>query len=239
MWTDPPYGVDYVGKTADAMTIQNDGADSSVVLGAMRMASSALRPSAPFYIAHPAGPRASVFARIVEEVGWRVHQQLVWVKDSMVLGHSDYHYQHEPILYGYTSGDGRPGRGNHVGSKWYGDNAQVSVLAVDRPKRNADHPTSKPVELVRRCIRNSTRLADVVYDPFLGSGTTLIACETEGRRCFGLEIEPKYVDVIVARWEKISGGEAILDGSDGLTFAKVRAGRLEQWQDEVMEEAVR
>jgi site-specific DNA-methyltransferase (adenine-specific) len=117
--------------------------------------------------------------------------------------------------------------------------AQVSVLAVDRPKRNADHPTSKPVELVRRCIRNSTRLADVVYDPFLGSGTTLIACETEGRRCFGLEIEPKYVDVIVARWEKISGGEAILDGSDGLTFAKVRAGRLEQWQDEVMEEAVR
>jgi len=129
-------------------------------------------------------------------------------KDAFVLGHSDYHYQHEPILYGYKpipEGEGRLGRG---AARWYGDNAQASVLAVDRPKVNADHPTSKPVELIERCLHNSTRRGDVVFEPFGGSGSTLIACERLGRSCRAVEIDPRYVDVIVARWQAFTGKAA-------------------------------
>ena len=140
--------------------------------------------------------------------GWDLRQTLVWVKDAFVLGHSDYHYQHEPILYGYKpipEGEGRLGRG---AARWYGDNAQASVLAVDRPKVNADHPTSKPVELIERCLHNSTRRGDVVFEPFAGSGSTLIACERLGRSCRAVEIDPRYVDVIVARWQAFTGNAA-------------------------------
>ena len=210
MWTDPPYGVEYVGKTKRSLTIDNDTASSDVVERAIKQAQSMLRPASPFYIAHPPGARVFFFARVLGIHEWRIHQQLVWVKDSMVLGHSDYHFQHEPILYGFTPGEGRPGRGNHKGSKWFGGDDQVSVFAIPRPKRSEEHPTAKPVELVRRCVKNSTRTGDTIYDPFLGSGTTLVACETEGRRCYGLEIEPRYCDVIVARWEKLTGKTATL-----------------------------
>ncbi len=146
-----------------------------------------------------------VFARAFIDAGWRLHQTLVWAKDSIVLGHSDYHYQHEPILYGYKLREGRLGRG---GASWYGDNAQSSVLAVDRPKASRDHPTSKPVELVQRCLSNSSRKGSAVYEPFLGSGSTLIACEQFGRRCMGLEIDPRYCDVAVRRWQEFTGKKA-------------------------------
>ncbi len=208
MWTDPPYGVDYVGKTKDALTIENDGAEDlpGLLTASFMTAESVLVEGAPFYVAHPAGALQVVFVNVISEIGWKIHEQLVWVKDSMVLGHSDYHYKHEPILYGWTPGDGRPGRGNHEGSHWYGDNSQVSVFEIPRPKRSAEHPTTKPPELVEAQLKNSTQVGELVYDPFLGSGTTLIACERLGRKCRACEISPGYVAVALQRFYDMTGG---------------------------------
>jgi site-specific DNA-methyltransferase (adenine-specific) len=127
----------------------------------------------------------------------------------MVLGHSDYHYKHEPILYGYTPGPGRPGRGKHEGTHWYGGNAEVSVLEFARPKRSEEHPTMKPVDLVAYCIGNSSQRGESVYDPFAGSGSTIIAAEQLGRRCLAMEIDPVYAQVAKERWEAFTGREAV------------------------------
>jgi DNA modification methylase len=225
LWTDPPYGVDYTGKTKDALKIKNDGRQGleALLVPALANCAALLAPSSPFYIAHPAGPAQKVFWTSIP-ADWRVHQQLAWVKDSMVLGHSDYHYRHEGILYGYTAGVGRPGRGKHEGTRWFGSNAQTSVLEFARPKRSEEHPTMKPVDLIIRCLNNSSETGDIILDPFLGSGSTLIACDLTGRVCFGIELDPQYVDVIVARWEQMSGQKATLDGS-GHTLDEVRAER--------------
>lgn len=210
MWTDPPYGVSYVGKTKNALTLQNDGADglANLLEGAFAQATKALEAGAPFYIAHPAGGQCLVFGNAIVAAGWQFHQTLIWVKDSMVLGHADYHFKHEPIYYGWVPGPGRSGRGNHEGSRWNGDHSQVSVFEVPRPKASPDHPTGKPVALVTAMLANSTETGGTTYDPFLGSGTTLIAAEQLGRRCYGLEIEPRYCDVIVRRWEAFTGNTA-------------------------------
>src|SRR5438132_11791546 len=120
----------------------------------------------------------------------------------MVLGHADYHYRHEPILYGYKPGPGRWGRG-HQG--WHGGNDQDSVWEVPRPAASRDHPTAKPVELVTRCLRNSSGRGDRVLDPFAGSGPVLVAAELLGRRAFAMEIDPAYCDVILRRWEQVTG----------------------------------
>lgn len=208
MWTDPPYGVDYVGKTSDRLTIENDGAGGSdvVTVGAFRVAP--LAPSARFYVAVPAGPRHTAFHDAVQAVGWRLHQELVWAKGSIVLGHSDYHYAHEPILYGYVPGEGRPGRGKHEGTRWYGDHSQSSVLEYPKPAANRSHPTQKPVGLVEQCLRNSSGPGDAIYDPFAGSGTTVIAAEQLGRRCYAIEIEARYVQVAIERWQAFTGQKA-------------------------------
>jgi len=153
-----------------------------------------------------AGPAGTAFRRALEAAGWRLGQGLVWVKDSIVLGHSDYHYQHEDILFGHKPGPGRSGRGRHAGTRWYGGNDQSSVLFADRPKRSADHPTSKPVDLLGRLLRNSTRSGDVVLDPFAGSGSTLIACEQLGRCCVAVELDPRYCDVIRRRYAEFVDG---------------------------------
>ncbi|MDP9355720.1 MAG: DNA modification methylase [Chloroflexota bacterium] len=208
LWTDPPYGVNYTGGTADALTIAND--DPQGLEGLLRSsftnAAEVLAPGAPFYIAHPAGPLALVFGQVVTELGWRLRQTLVWVKDSLVLGHVDYHYRHEPILYGYLpGGTGRRGRG---GKGWFGDDAQTSVFEIPRPKASPDHPTSKPVALITAMLTNSTRPGDLVLDLFAGSGSTLVACEQLGRRARLLELDPKYGDVIVRRWEELTGQQA-------------------------------
>lgn len=208
MWTDPPYGVSYVGGTDRHLTIRNDDADGLDLLlaGAFAAADQVLAPGAAIYVAHPAGALSLTFLQRFAAQGWRLHQTLVWVKNSLVLGRSDYHYRHEPVPFGYKAAEaGRRGRGGHG---WYGDDAQSSVFEVDRPQRNEDHPTSKPVALVSAMLRNSSRTGEVVLDPFLGSGSTLVACEQLGRRCHGLELDPKYVDVVVARWEALTGGRA-------------------------------
>lgn len=212
IWTDPPYGVSYTGKTSDALTIQNDGAKGlPAFLAAVWAAiTPVMEPGAPFYIARPAGAPSVTFGVALEGAGWRIHEELQWVKDSMVLGHSDYHLRHETVMYGWCpAGDGgRSGRGAHEGSRWYGDNAQTSVFEIRRPKASPDHPTGKPVELVAAHVANSSPVNGLLVEPFCGSGTTLIAAESLGRRCFAMEIEPRYVDVIVRRWQTYTGKTA-------------------------------
>jgi site-specific DNA-methyltransferase (adenine-specific) len=206
LWTDPPYGVSYTGKTPARLWIRGDEAEGleALLRDGFAAVDPLLAPSARFYVCSPAGPLGLVFRQAVANQGWRLHQSLVWVKNSPVLGHSDYLYAHEDVLYGKKSGPGRPGRGRHRGSRWYGDNRQSSVLMIDRPSRSPDHPTQKPVELVERTLRNSSRRGDAVLDPFAGSGSTLIACERLGRRCFAVEIDPRYVDVIRRRYEELT-----------------------------------
>jgi DNA modification methylase len=208
LWTDPPYGVSYVGKTADALTIANDDAGrlEGLLRSAFTVVHDVLVAGAPFYIAHPAGPLSLTFQQVVTDLGWRIRQTLVWVKDSLVFGHSDYHFRHEPILFGYLpGGQGRRGRG---GGGWYVDDDETTVFEVPRPKVSPDHPTSKPVALITAMLVNSTRSGDLVLDPFAGSGSTLIACEERGRRCAALDLDPRYCDVIVRRWEDLTGETA-------------------------------
>jgi len=210
--TDPPYGVGYVGKTPERLRIQNDRRDGlqELLAEAFALADAALSPGARIYLFHPAGEQAAVFHAAFEGAGWRLHQTLVWVKDRMVLGRSDYHYRHEPIHFGYKPGPGRWGRG---GKGWYGGHDQDSVLEVARPAASRSHPTAKPVELLGRLLSNSSRPGQVVLDPFAGSGSTLIACQQLGRRARLIELDPAYAEVTITRWEAFTGGKAqILDG---------------------------
>src|SRR6266508_1632380 len=208
LWTDPPYGVSYVGKTPAALTLSGDDAAGLEVLleRAFAAVDGVLRPGAALYVAHPAGALSLTFGRRFAGAGWRLHQSLVWVKDRMVLGHADYHYRHEPILYGSRPGPGRWGRG-HRG--WHGGNDQDSVLEVPRPAASPEHPTAKPVELVARCVGNSSAPGELVLDPFAGSGSTLIACEQLGRSARLVEIDPAYCRVILDRWEAFTGNRAV------------------------------
>ncbi len=212
MWTDPPYGVDYVGKTKDALTIRNDGADGlpELLAGAFAVATAVLKPGAPFYIAHPPGPDSIVFWEAVRAAGWLHRQNLVWDKGAMVLGRSDYHYQHEPLIYGFTdapAGSGRLGRG---GDRWHGDNAQTSVFQIPKPARSEAHPTMKPVELITAHLSNSCPRGGIVYEPFGGSGSTLIAAHATGRNARLGELDPRYVDVICRRYQTHTGTRPIL-----------------------------
>jgi DNA modification methylase len=210
MWTDPPYGVEYVGKTKEALTIKGDGAAglSGLLAGAFTVATAALGPGAAVYVAHPAGALHKQFIESFLAVGWSFRQGLVWVKDSMVLGHSDYHYRHEPILYGFTpGGEGRLGRG---GDRWHGDHSQTTVFEVARPSRSEAHPTMKPVALVSAMLANSCSPGGLVYDPFGGSGSTLLAAHATGRVAALVELEPAYVDVICRRYQEHTGVKPIL-----------------------------
>jgi DNA modification methylase len=191
LWTDAPYGVSYVGKTKAALTIQNDGAEGlpALLAAAFAAADAVLAPGASFYLAAPAGPQGTVFRQAIAQVGWKFHQALVWVKNSMVLGHSDYHYRHEDVLYGWKEG----------GHRWYGDRCQTSVFEIDRPSRSEEHPTMKPPALIAGCLVNSTKVGDRVLDVFTGSGSTAVACEQVGRQFSGIELEPKFVAVVLER----------------------------------------
>jgi DNA modification methylase len=207
VWTDPPYGVDYVGKTKRKLRIANDDANAGTLLRfALEAASAHLVDSAPFYICAPGGPMGTPFRFALEESGFRLHQTLVWVKQAIVLGRLDHQPQHEEILYGWAPGSGRPGRGRHAGSRWQGANNVSSVFFHDRPSRSEVHPTMKPVALIEAQLANSSARGDVVVDLFAGSGSTLIACEKLGRRAFCVEVDPAYCDVIRRRYEEYVGG---------------------------------
>jgi DNA modification methylase len=206
VWTDPPYGVSYESA---AGKVNNDGKDQLAPLLAAAFAQCfrVLKPGGHIYAAHPAGGHAAIFIDAIRAAGFRIKQNLVWAKDSLVLGHSDYHFQHEPILYAMKPGEGRIGRG---GKGWYGDDSQVSVFSFPKPKRSDDHPTMKPVELVEAMLLNSTARGHTVFDPFSGSGTTLMACERLGRKARVIELDPVYVGRTIARWEAFTGRKSEL-----------------------------
>lgn len=194
--TDPPYGVAYVGGTAEAMTIQNDNlsdADLAALLSAAFDAALCNQElGGAWFTWAPAGPTFGVFARVLAERGlWR--QTLIWVKDRLVLGRGDYHYRHEPFFYGW-----KPGAAHREPP----DRTQDSVWECPRPRTNAEHPTMKPVPLIERAIRNSTAGGDLVLDLFGGSGTTLIAAAQTGRVAALVELDPRYADVIRRRWTR-------------------------------------
>ena len=201
VWTDPPYGVQYTGKTRAALTIANDALDADgtreLVAAALRLAP--LPRGGTFYVAAPSGPLHLEFLLALRAAELTVRQTLVWVKDRFVLGHSDYHLRHEAILYGWRDG------ASHY---FVADRVQNSVWEIARPARSEMHPTMKPVELVGRAIRNSSRPGATVYDPFVGSGTTIIAAEQSGRRCLALELDPTYAQVAIERWQRFAGATA-------------------------------
>ena len=157
-----------------------------------------LAPGAGYYIWHADTTRGS-FLDAIQAVGWSVREVLVWNKSAFTLGRQDYHWKHEPCLYGWNDG---------AAHYWNGGRAQSTVLDFDRPNRNAEHPTMKPIQLFDRLIRNSCPKDGIVYDPFGGSGTTLLACEQNGRTCWMVELDPRYVQVIIERWERLTGQKA-------------------------------
>ena len=216
MWlSDPPYNVKYEGKTKEALTIQNDAMDDQdfrqFLTDAFSAADSVMKAGAVFYIWH-ADSEGYNFRGAAKDVGWHVRQCLIWKKHVMVMGRQDYHWKHEPCLYGWKAGSG------HL---WASDRKQTTILEFDRPMRSTDHPTMKPVELIEYQMLNNTKGADAVLDSFGGSGTTLIAAEKNGRDCFTMELDPKYCDVIIKRWEAYTGKEATHQYT-GLTFSNVQ-----------------
>jgi site-specific DNA-methyltransferase (adenine-specific) len=205
--TDPPYNVAYTGKTKDALTIQNDSmgdeAFRTFLRDAFVTADAVLKPGAVFYVWH-ADSEGYNFRGACKDAGWKVRQCLIWQKSSMVMGRQDYHWQHEPCLYGWKDG---------AGHLWASDRKQTTLLKFDRPSRNEDHPTMKPVALFEYQLLNNTKGGDIVLDSFGGSGTTLIAAEKNGRIARIMELDPKYVDVIVKRWEDFTGQKAVLEST--------------------------
>ena len=202
--TDPPYNVDYVSKTDETLTMANDAMDDEqyvqFLVEAISNAVEHLKEGASYYIFH-ADMEGLAVRMAVNESGLRVRQCLIWVKNSIVMGHQDYHSKHEPILYGWKDG---------AAHYFVNDRTQSTILEADRPQRNDVHPTMKPLPLIKRLVANSTRPGDAVLDLFGGSGTTLIACEEMNRRCFMMEYDPGYCDVIINRWSALTGLEAQL-----------------------------
>lgn len=192
--TDPPYNVAYEGKTADALTIKNDSMDDlkfrAFLTDAFKAADSVMKQGAVFYIWH-ADSEGYNFRGGCKDAGWKVRQCLIWKKQTLVMGRQDYHWKHEPCLYGWKDG---------AGHLWNTDRKQTTILEFDRPQRNDIHPTMKPVDLFEYQIGNNTKGQDIVLDLFLGSGTTIIGCENMGRKGYGMEYDPKYAQVIIQRW---------------------------------------
>jgi site-specific DNA-methyltransferase (adenine-specific) len=221
MWTDPPYGVEY--ESAAGVSIQGDTEAEvpGLLAAAFTSATAVLRPGAAVYVCHPAGPGAAAFLAAWKAAGWDYRQGLVWVKDSLVLGHSDFHYRHEPVAFGYrhdqleygfTGGaESKRGRG---ADGWFGGNTQTSVLEFPRPRRSEAHPTMKPVELIVRCLENSCPPGGLVLDLFAGSGSTLIAAHKLGARSVMVELDPRFADVICARFEAFTGIKPIRADKD-------------------------
>jgi site-specific DNA-methyltransferase (adenine-specific) len=198
--TDPPYGVAYVGKTKDALKVENDDVDEKTLAEMCKdwfdRADEVSRDGAYWVATVPAGPLHGVFFFDWKQRGI-LRQVMVWNKDSMVLGHSEYHYKHEPILFGWKPGDRLKNT----------DRTKTTVWDFPRPKASREHPTMKPVEMWAYAIGNHTKPGDTVYEPFSGSGTTIMACEQLGRKARAIEISPAYVAVAIQRWADATGKE--------------------------------
>jgi len=204
LWlTDPPYNVNYEGGTG--LKIQNDNmkdAEFRQFLKDVYIAANCfLRPGAAFYVWH-AGSEGYNFCGAAFDTGWKVRQCLIWIKSSLVMGRQDYQWKHEPCLYGWTEG---------AAHTWNSDRKQTTVLEFDKPSRNKEHTTMKPVDLFQYQMANSTKPGNIVLDSFGGSGTTMIAAERINRKARLMELNPRYCDVIIKRWEDFTGKKAILE----------------------------
>jgi DNA modification methylase len=248
IFTDPPYNVDYEGS--NGKKIKNDNMEDSAfyqfLYDAFVAMYTVLKEGGPIYVCH-ADSEGLNFRKAFKDAGFLMKQCLIWVKNSLVLGRQDYHWKHEPILYGWKPGAAHAwygGRkqdtvveedvdlvvqkeGDHFvlsfsnGIKsvmvkvpsyeivFSGDDSDSTTWRIEKPKKNADHPTMKPIALCARAIQNSSKPGELVLDPFGGSGSTLIACEQTGRTCFTMEFDPVYADVIVKRWEEFTGQKAV------------------------------
>lgn len=206
MLTDPPYGVDYANlvksrknqKKGGWPDIKGDAVDDKS-LEALLQASLGGAGANIAFVWHPPGAKRKLFWSAVEYSGWKVAQEIVWVKNALVFGRSDYQWRHEPCLYLKRNGAGKQK-----------DRTQTTVWEVNKP-HNSEHPTQKPVELFAIPLRNHTSKGCCVFDPFVGSGTTIIAAEQLGRKCYACEIDPRYVDVAVKRWENLTNKTAKLE----------------------------
>ena len=235
--TDPPYNVDYTGGTKDHLKIEGDAqspeAFATFLLQAFKAAEAVMKPGAAFYIWHP-DLGGLTFRDAILRAGLTVRQCLIWNKNALVLGRQDYQWKHEPCLYGWKDGaahyfdesrseatvipDGEEVDPKKLKkeelvalcTKLLAEDRKTTVIDEDKPSRSEEHPTMKPIRLMARLIKNSTRPDETVLDTFGGSGSTLIACEQLRRRCCMMEIDPRYCDVIITRWETLTGGKAVL-----------------------------
>jgi site-specific DNA-methyltransferase (adenine-specific) len=201
--TDPPYNVNYEGKTKEKLKIKKDNMGSEEFIlfltNAFKNADDCLKSGGAFYIWY-GGNLSLQFYCACKETGWKIRQQLIWNKNKMCFGRNDYQWKHEPCIYGWKSGD------SHY---FIDDRIQTTVLEFDKQFTNTEHPTMKPVPLIAKLIENSSKRDEIVMDLFGGSGTTLIACEQLNRKCRMMELDPRYCDVIIKRWENLTGEKAV------------------------------
>lgn len=194
--TDPPYNVNYEGGTKAKLKIENDNMSSGDFYTFLYLfyqeAFLKAKPGAGIYVFH-ADSEGDNFRRALKESGYKLSQCLIWLKNSIVMGRQDYHWKHEPCLYGWKEG---------AAHNWYSDRKQSTILEFDKPLRNEEHPTMKPLELFSYLIKNSSKQRDIVADPFGGSGTTLISCEKTWRQARVIELGANYADVHVKRYIK-------------------------------------
>ena len=210
--TDPPYGVSYASKNEFLNTLDKGNRVQTVIendhktpeemsafwVAAFTTVREHMRPGASYYVTGALAGDFSLFLLALKEGGFPLRHMLIWAKNNHVLGRSDYHYKHEPIFYGWVEG----------AHTFYGGPSETTLWTIDKPHKSDLHPTMKPVALFAKAIGNSTKSGETVLDPFLGSGTTLVACEQLGRTCYGMEISPQYCQVIIDRWEKLTGQKA-------------------------------
>ena len=208
--TDPPYNVDYKGT---AGKIKNDKMAEDqfeqFLLAAYSQMYESMTDDASIYVFH-SDSHGLAFRKAFEEAGFYLSGCCIWKKQSLVLGRSPYQWQHEPVLFGWKK------KGKH---QWYTGRKESTIWEFDKPKKNADHPTMKPVALVAYPIMNSSMTGCLVLDPFGGSGSTLIACEQTGRICYTVELDEKFCDVIVKRFiDQVGSAEGVTVLRDGLTY---------------------
>ena len=239
--TDPPYNVDYTGKTAEALKIEGDAKSDAefkqFLIKAFTTMLTPLKRGGAFYIWH-ADLKGAIFREALQEAGGQLRQCLIWVKNVMTLGRQDWQWRHEPCLYGWKNGanhywDGRRDLTTVYDekpdykkmtkdqllqeiTKLRGDNIPNTIIYEDKPARNEEHPTMKPVKLFERLIKNSSKEDDAILDPFGGSGTTIIAAEKLNRTAYVMELDPHYCDVIRRRWTKWAEENDIDAGSGAL-----------------------
>ena len=218
VFTDPPYNVDYEGYTEDRLKIKGDRMSDvefkRFLKASFRSCRAAVKPGASLYVCHSSSWQRE-FQNALESAGFEVRCQIIWAKSTFAWGFGRYKFQHEPMFYAHVAGEKDP---------WYGDKSQSTLWEEKKPAANRLHPTAKPVELVERALLNSSKAGDIVADLFGGSGSTLIGCERRGRKARLMEIDPKYADCIVRRFQEYTGKQAKLDG-DGRTFAEIKEER--------------